>query len=168
MEWRAAVRFQKYFSMVGESNVWWPATRVSLCFSRAILPCGGRLRFTCWLKWRETLVVGVCSLFCVLSRATTAANLSFTRVFLHRAPSNSTLRIRARVNLGFYHRRRTQLVCTLFLGSSLVRNCEAENIKLSCADLKSLSSRKCRMSVRIKIRCGTHTPRLFDITNRSN
>lgn len=113
MEWRAAVRFQKYFSMVGESNVWWPATRVSLCFSRAILPCGGRLRFTCWLKWRETLVVGVCSLFCVLSRATTAANLSFTRVFLHRAPSNSTLRVRARVNLGFYHRRRTQLVCTL-------------------------------------------------------
>lgn len=64
------MRFQKYFSMVGELNVWWPATRVSLWFSRAILPCGGRLRFTCWLKWRETLVVGVCSLFCVLSRAT--------------------------------------------------------------------------------------------------
>lgn len=41
----------------------------------------------------------------------------------------------------------------MYVGSSLVRNCEAENIKLSCADLKSLSSRKCR----IKIRCGTHT-----------
>lgn len=124
MEWRAAVRFQKYFSMVGELNVWWPATRVSLWFSRAILPCGGRLRFTCWLKWRETLVVGVCSLFCVpprerqtsSRRATTTANLSFTR--LHRARSNSTLRVRAPVNLGFfYHRRQifTRLLVRTFL-----------------------------------------------------
>lgn len=160
MEWRAAVRFQKYFSMVGELNVWWPATRVSLWFSRAILPCGGRLRFTCWLKWRETLVVGVCSLFCVpprerqtsSRRATTTANLSFTR--LHRARSNSTLRARAPVNLGFfYHQRHTYSIAGTYVSLvSLhwVENCDGRKlnyrVRIACEKFQFT-----KVFVRIKI-----------------
>lgn len=59
MEWRAAVRFQKYFSMVGELNVWWPATRVSLLLQSSHSSVWRKAAFHMLVKMAGNL--GVCS-----------------------------------------------------------------------------------------------------------
>lgn len=108
--------------MVGELNVWWPATRVSLLPQSSHSSVWRKAAFHMLVKMAGNL--GVCSSAFLRplsqKRQTSPTICRSLRLFLHRVRQNSTLFAFVCINLGFSHRRRT--ICTFciistFLGS---------------------------------------------------